>query len=166
MENKEQLAKATALDRIVNYETYIPSMNNNELIAIINSLESDEEVAAALTELSIRDTKTAAPLCSKIVAENLGDEFLQAVAFNLLYEGDFEEAILIIAKRVAHAPATLLGAMMDSLSEDSLQPVGKSLSPAFLHSIAARYLELSDEDKERIVENYEWFQESFEDKLL
>lgn len=40
MENKEQIAKAAALDRIVNYETYISSMNNAQLIAIVISLEN------------------------------------------------------------------------------------------------------------------------------
>ncbi|MFD0678038.1 MULTISPECIES: hypothetical protein [unclassified Paenibacillus] len=166
MDNNDQLAKATALDRIVNYETYISSMKNDELIAIINHLENFEEVATALTELSIRAKETAAPFCSKILEENLGDEFLQAVSFNLLYEGDQEEAMVIVNKIVSHAPAALLGAIMDNLSTDSLQPVGKSLSTQFLKTIVDRYLELSDADKTRIQENYEWLQESYEDKLL
>lgn len=165
MENKERLAKATALDRIVNYETYISSMNNDELIAIIIRLESDEEAASALTELSIRDGEAAAYYCMKMLDENLGDDFLQAVAFSLLYECIPEQAMLIINKRVAHAPAALLGAMMDNLSADSLQPVGQSLSPAFLRSIKDRYSGLSDEDKERILDNYEWFKNSYGDKL-
>lgn len=52
------------------------------------------------------------------------------------------------------------------MSTDSLQPFGKSLSSEFLNSIVDRYSELSDADKKRILENYEWFQESYEDKLL
>ncbi len=54
---------------------------------------------------------------------------------------------------------------MDNLSTDSLQPFGESLSSEFLNAIVRRYLELSDVDKARIHENYEWFKESFEDKL-
>ncbi|MEK3722644.1 hypothetical protein [Paenibacillus sp. FSL H8-0034] len=166
MENKEQIAKAAALDRIVNYETYISSMNNAQLIAIVISLENYGEAASALTELSIRDKEKATPFCSKILEENLGDEFLQAVAFNLLYEGDQEKAMEIINKNVSSAPAALLGAIMDNLSTDSLQPLGQTLSSGLLNSIVDRYLELSNADKKRILENYEWFQESYEDKLL
>ncbi|WP_054024438.1 hypothetical protein [Bacillus sp. FJAT-28004] len=165
MENDKEIAKATALDRIVNYEIYISSMNNDQLIAIVNSLEDFEEVVTALTELSIRDMGKATPFCAKILEEHLGDEFLQAVAFNLLYEGDHEQAMKIVNKNVLSAPAALLGAIMDNLSTDSLQPFGKSLSSGFLHSIVDRYSELSDADKILILENYEWFQESYEDKL-
>ncbi|GGD60021.1 hypothetical protein [Paenibacillus nasutitermitis] len=166
MENNDPMVNATALDRIVNYEDYISGMNNDELMVIINRLEIFEEAAAALTELSIRDTEAAVPSCSKILAENLGDEFLQAVAFNLLYEGDAELAMEIIRKQVSHAPAALLGAMMDNLSTDSLQPVGQSLPSSFLRSVVDRYQALNDTDQERILENYEWFQESYKDKLM
>ncbi|NOU77035.1 hypothetical protein GC098_37710 [Paenibacillus sp. LMG 31458] len=166
MENNKQIEKAAALDRIVNYETHISSMNNDQLIAILNSLENFEEVAAALTELSIKDKEKAVPFCAKILEENLGDEFLQAVAFNLLYECDHEKAMEIVNKNVLSAPAALLGAIMDSLSSDSLQPFGQSLSSGLLNSIVERYLELSDADKKRILENFEWFEESYENKLL
>ncbi|WP_028549579.1 hypothetical protein [Paenibacillus sp. UNC451MF] len=166
MEDNKKIADATALDKIVNYDTYIPNMNNDQLIAIVNSLENFDEVATTLTELSIRDKDKAIPFCSKILEENLGDEFLQAVAFNLLYEGDHEKAMEIVNKNVLSAPAALLGAIMDNLSTDSLQPFGQSLSSGVLTSIIDRYLELSDADKKRIHENYEWFQESYEDKLV
>lgn len=96
MENDKEIAKATALDRIVNYESYISSINHDQLIAIVNSLEDYKKVAAALTELSIRDKEKATPFCYKILEENLGDEFLQAVTFHLLYEGDPEKAMEIV----------------------------------------------------------------------
>lgn len=166
MDNSKQIEKAEALDRIVNYETHISRMNIDSLIAIINSLESLEEAAAALTELSIKDKEKAKPFCAKILEENLGDEFLQAVAFHLLYECDHEKAMEIVNKHVVSAPAALLGAILDSLSADSLQPFGQSLSSGLLNSIVERYLELSDADQKRILENYEWFQESYESKLL
>ena len=55
---------------------------------------------------------------------------------------------------------------MDNLSADSLQPFGESLSSEFLYAIVRRYLELSDADKTRIRENYEWFKESYEEKIM
>jgi hypothetical protein len=166
MENKKQAEKAAALDRIVNYETYISNMDTDQLIAILNSLDNVEEVTTALTELSIKDKEKASPFCSKILEENLGDAYLQAVAFNLLYEDDPAKAVEIVNKQVGSAPAALLGAIMDSLSADSLQPQGQSFSSEMLKSIVDRYLDLSDADKERILDNYEWFQESYQSKLL
>ncbi|KOR87849.1 hypothetical protein [Paenibacillus solani] len=162
MDNKEL---ANALDRSENYETYIASMNNAELITIITKLDNLDEVTTALTELSIREKEAAVPYCLKILEEDLGDEFLQAVAFNLLYEGDHEVAKEIITKKLTNASTALIGAIMDNLSTDSLQPFGESLSSEFLNAILERYLELSDADKKRIHDNYEWFKESFEEKL-
>lgn len=166
MENKKQTEKAAALDRIVNYETFISRMDTDQLIAILNRLDNVEEVSTALTELSIKDKEKASPFCTKILEENLGDEFLQAVAFNLLYEDAPAKAVEIMNKQVGSAPASLLGAMMDCLSADSLQPRGQSISSEILQSIVHRYLDLNDADKNRILENYEWFQESYESKLL
>jgi len=122
-------------------------MNIDELIAVINSLENFDEVTTAMTELSIRDKELAGPLCINMLEENLGDEFLQAVAFNLLYEFDNQKAKEILTKKLIGAPTALLGAIMDNLSADSLQPFGESLSSEFLNRIVKRYLELSDADK-------------------
>lgn len=164
MENNKELAKA--LDRTINYDIYITNMNNDELLTIINSLENFDEVSTALTELSIRENEIVAPYCFKILEESLGDEFLQAVAFNLLYECNQEKATEIVNKNLLSAPAALLGAIMDNLSTDSLQTFGKSLSSEFLKSIVNRYLDFNDADQKRIFENYDWFQESYKDKLL
>jgi len=162
MDNKDL---ANALDRSANYEAYIASMNNAELITIITNLNNLDEVTTALTELSIREKEVALPYCLKILEEDLGDEFLQAVAFNLLYEGDHEKAKEIITRKLTNASTALIGAIMDNLSTDSLQPFGESLSTEFLNAILERYLDLSDADKERIHDNYEWFKVSFEKKL-
>ncbi|GIO91378.1 hypothetical protein [Paenibacillus lactis] len=139
-------------------------MNNAELITIITNLDNLDEVTTALTELSIREKEVALPYCLKILEEDLGDEFLQAVAFNLLYEGDHEKAKEIITRKLTNASTVLIGAIMDNLSTDSLQPFGESLSTEFLNAILERYLDLSDADKERIHDNYEWFKVSFEKK--
>lgn len=156
---------AKALDRSINYETYIQKMNVEELIGLIDSLENLDEVTTALTELAIRDKELAKFHSLKILESDMGDEFLQAMAFNLLYEADNEKAKETANSKLTKAPAALLGAIMDSLASDSLQPFGKSLSPSFLKTIQQRYLELTDSEKKRISENYDWFKESFEEKL-
>ncbi|MGZ7440992.1 hypothetical protein [Paenibacillus sp. TH7-28] len=61
------LEKCSSFDRTVNPELYITSMNNDELITIVNGLEDFEEVSFALTELSIRDTKIVSLYCWEIM---------------------------------------------------------------------------------------------------
>lgn len=163
MENLDELAKA--LDRTANPEQYISGMQNDELMAILNAMENLDEVTIALTELSIRDAKIVSPYCLRILEENLGDEFLQAVAFHLLYDSDQEKALNIVNQKLRNIPAAWLGAIMDSLSTDRLQPLGESFTSGFLKSIEGRYREFNDTDKKRILENYEWFKESYEERL-
>ncbi|PYE42104.1 hypothetical protein HUB98_07195 [Paenibacillus barcinonensis] len=162
MDNKDL---ESALDRLDIEGKNIENMNNAEIIAIITDLVDLDEVTTALTELSIRDKEVAVPHCLKILKEDLGDEFLQAVAFNLLYEVDQEKAKEIISQKLTNSSTALIGAIMDNLSTDSLQPFGESLSSEFLNAILERYFELSDAEKERIHDNYEWFKESFVKKL-
>ncbi|RIX60099.1 hypothetical protein D3P08_00455 [Paenibacillus nanensis] len=148
-----------------NHKTYIESVNNDELIVIIHQLEDLDAVTTALTELSIRDQELVVPQCLRILEEDLGDEFLQAVAFHLYYELDNEKAKEIIIRKLKGASPALLGAIMESLSADSLQPFGKALSFEFLSAVVGRYLTLSEDDKTRIRDSYEWFKESYANKL-
>ncbi len=157
--------EAEILDRMVNHEPYLKKMSNEELIDIFNKFENYDEVSTALTELSIRDKYVIIPLCQKIFTENLGDEFLQAVAFNLLYDGDREKAIKMVDTIVEQVPAIVLGSIMDNLSTDSLQEFGRTLSIKILQSIVNRYIDLSETEKEKVSENWKWFKESYQDKL-
>lgn len=94
MDRNDEIARV--LDRNVNPEMYITSMKNDELSMIINDLENFEEVSIALTELSIRNKELVLPHCLKLLEGNFGDEFLQAVAFNLLYESDYGKAMAVV----------------------------------------------------------------------
>ncbi|NUU78027.1 hypothetical protein [Paenibacillus xylanilyticus] len=87
------------------------------------------------------------------------------MAFNLLYEVDNEKAWQIVNSKLTNASAALLGAIMDSLASDSLQRFRRSLPSTFLKTVQLRYLELTDSEKKLISEHYDWFKESFEEKL-
>lgn len=149
----------------INYEEYVKNVSNDELIDTIEKMGDYERVTIALTELAIRDNSISSPLCCKIVGESLGDEYLQAVAFNLLYEFDGNKAVELVNNKLDQVSVALLGAIMDNLSMDSLQQFGKELSTEFLRSVQNRYLNLPDNDKKRINENYEWFIQSYSDRL-
>ncbi|WP_355323471.1 hypothetical protein [Paenibacillus jiagnxiensis] len=154
-----------SLDRLIDYEIYIKNLSTNDLVELIKRLENYEEVSSALTELSQRDKTILIPLCHNILRADLGDEYLQAIAFNLLYTSDREKAMEVIKAKLESVSSSVLGEIFDNLSADSLQPFGISLSSEFLQSLADRYLDFSDDDKKRIHENYEWFKESYKDKL-
>lgn len=141
-------------------------MDNEGLISVITGLEDMEEVTNALTELAIRDREIVGPYCLAILEEDWGDEYLQAVAFHLLCEADDEKAKTLLTQKLLSAPAALLGEIMDKLSVDRFQPYGESLSADFLQSVAGRFSELGEDGQTRIRKNYEWFKESYKDKLL
>lgn len=162
---KDDIA-AEILDRIVNNESFLKRMPDNELIKIAKSLEDYDEASNALTLLSIMGNKAVIPLCRKILLENLGDQFLQAISINLLYESNCEEAVEIIRSNIEQVSASVLGAIMDNLSVDSLQQFGKTISPEIIQSVQKRYKELSDSERERISDNYEWFKKSYSDKIM
>lgn len=154
-----------SIERVINPETFIQNMPTSDLIELIKSLENYEEVSYALTELSQRDKTSLISLCQNILLSDLGDEYLQAIVFNLLYNSDSEKALEVVNVKLDSVSISVLGEIFDNLATDSLQPIGISLSPDFLRSIVNRYLEFNDAEKKRIFENYEWFKESYEEKL-
>ncbi|MFB5681416.1 hypothetical protein ACE3NQ_10885 [Paenibacillus terreus] len=154
-----------SLDRLIDYGIYIKNLSTSDLVELIKRLENYEEVSSALTELSQRDKTILIPLCHNILQAELGDEYLQAIAFNLLYTSDREKAMEWVKVKLESVFTSVLGEIFDNLSTDSLQPFGLSLSSEFLQSLADRYFDFSDDDKKRIYENYEWFKESYKDKL-
>ncbi|WP_410770432.1 hypothetical protein [Fontibacillus sp. BL9] len=82
---------AKALDSAENYETYIASMNNDELIAIITNLENFDEVTTTLTELSIRDEKIVGLYCLEILENDLGMSFFKRLPLICFMESTKKE---------------------------------------------------------------------------
>lgn len=165
MENREQFL--SVLDRDSDSEFYFNNLTEEQLLEIIRSMNDFDDVGSALTELSARGLqKDLVEQSSKILEKNLGDEFLQATAFNLLYTKNAEQAVKIVKLRNSDLSPSLLGEIMNSLASNSAQPFENSLSREFLHSIADIYSDLDNEDKNRISDDYEYFKEKYKSKLL
>lgn len=163
--DKRSIDIASAVDRIVNFEHYIGRMTEHELAEIVLRMENEEEATCALTELSSRNSAVVSSLSHTILAESLGDEYVQAMALHLLYNGDREKAMLFINDMPEEVPAAVLGTIMDCLSADSLQPFGRHLPRELLLSVAGRYDGLSETERQRIADHYEWFAASYSERL-
>lgn len=152
----------TVLDRDADPEFYFKNLPDEKLIEIVEDLNDYDDASSALTEISIRNKKNAAAdYCFKILKENLGDEFLQATAFNLLFNSDIKKAVEIIETRKSDASVSLLGEIMNNLASNSLQPLAASLSQELLKSIVDRFSEFSSKDQEHIFEEYQYFTENY-----
>jgi hypothetical protein len=157
----------TVIDRDADSEFYFTHLSDDELLDIVNKMEDFEDVSNSLTELSKRNhDEIVAQQSFKILEDNLGDQYLQAEAFGLLYNRNKEKALKIINKRLSNVSVSLLKEMISNLAMDSSQPFGKSLPPEFLESIVRRYSNLSVDDKDSMFEDYELFKENFKNKLL
>lgn len=163
METSEQ--NLTVLDRDADPEFYFKNLTDDELRNIVEDLNDFDDVSSALTELSARDKKDEViKFSDKILEENLGDEFLQESAFNLLYATDAEKGVKIIGLRTPDASPALLAEMMNSLASNSLQPFENSLPNSLFKSIVDRFSNFDGEDQERIYDDYEYFIEKYKDK--
>lgn len=161
--NKQNL---TVLDRDADPEFYFENLSDDELTSIIENLNDFDDASNALSELSLRNNwEEVIKHSVKILEENLGDEFLQASAFNLLYTTDVEKAVKIIEARKSDASPSLLGEIMNNLASNSLQPFENSLPKVLFKSIADRYSDFDGEDQERISDDFEYFMEKYENKF-
>ena len=161
--NRQEL---TVLDRDSDPTFYFKNLTDDKLVKTVENLEDYDDVSSALTELSVRNRNDEVTKHTfKILRENLGDEFLQATAFNLLYDNDVQKAVRIVEIRNSDALSSLLGEIMNSLASNSLQPFESSLSKEFLKSIVSRFSDFDSESQENIYDDYEYFVENYKNKL-
>ena len=87
--------------------SYIKSLSTSRLVEIINNVEGYEETQEAITELKNRDVILALELGSKIITNNLGDDYLQGYVFGLMYHINPKETLKCLLLR-KEAPGIVL----------------------------------------------------------
>lgn len=164
METSQQ--NLTILDRDADPEFYFENLTDDQLINIVEALNDFDDVSSALTELLSRNRQNEViEYSDKILKENLGDEFLQASAFNLLYTSDAEKAVKIIEFRKSDASPALLAEIMNNLAGNSSQPFENSLANDLFKSIADRFSDFDSEEQERILDDFEYFTKKYKTKF-
>ena len=138
-----------------------------ELIQIIEIMGDYDEVADALIELKHRKNDKVFSMLNKIIREQLGDVYLQAMAFELLYQINFEEALTLLNEKINEFDPYILASAMDCLSEDS-EVIDIKLVEDIVKKLLQRSKsrELDDTHLGQVVrEAIDWFKESYGPKL-
>jgi hypothetical protein len=149
----------------MNMDVNFEKLNDNELIEILDRLNNYEEAASALTELKARSNEIYLMYAQRILINSLGDEFLQASAFEKLYDGKREEAVDILRICLDKFPIAVLAAAMDSLTVDGFEELEPIVSSDLLKSLAAKYESFGRFEKELYSSSFEWFKETFKNQL-
>ena len=81
--------------------------------------EDFEQASDGLVELERRDKRRAAAVSSRILEDRIGDVYYRAFAFEMLYSAALGDAVDYIEEHARTAEVYVLGAMIESVTEDS-----------------------------------------------
>lgn len=145
----------------------IEKMSNQEIEAVVKSMENYEEVEDALEELIRRREDKFIAISRKIVEDKLGDIYLQARVFELIYNEDLKCAIELLEKNMDNLDSYVIACAMDCLSEDS------NIVDLMMVSGVVKKLLMKCDDIQtgntsignNIKESIEWFKNSYGTKV-
>ena len=136
-------------------------MKEKELISTIESLENYEEVSSALFDLERISPVKAKELAEKILREQLGDVYLQAVAFYVFYSAASSEALVYAKNNFENFPIYVLGAVVEQITEESgVYEENKELQ-TFVGDLKVFLQSRNKADMESIKESLDWFYETY-----
>lgn len=138
-----------------------------ELIRTVECLEDYEEASAALIEIKQRTPAICANLAFHILDKALGDRYLQAFAFGMLYSTDRNRAFSWMRQHASNCDAYVFGSILTSIGIDAglLEEVPElsEMVRMLRHVIAARTSDPSA-DRERWKEGLGWFERGYREK--
>lgn len=136
-------------------------MEIDALVAAVVEIDSYQEASAALVSLLQLDKTRAQELAQGILANDIGDVYFQATAFDVLYTASKFTGVDYICRHAASAEPYLLGAMLSAVAEDSGTLEGvDDLMRAVSCLRAALRLRPADE-LAKISSKVNWFNETY-----
>lgn len=92
--------------------------NDNDLKQLVLDFKDPFIATSALTELSIRQSDLISDLSDTILNSNLGDKYLQSIAYKSLYEFDQAKAIEYIKNNYAKCDKRILLSILETIVTD------------------------------------------------
>lgn len=145
----------------------IEEMSNQEIEAIVESMENYEEVEDALEELIRRREEKSIAISKKIVEDKLGDIYLQARVFELIYNEDLRCAIELLDKNMDDLDSYVIACALDCLSEDS-NIIDLMMVSGVVKKLLIKIDDIQTADTSignNIKESIEWFKNSYGTKV-
>lgn len=131
---------------------YLKDMSVNELVDIIRKMIDFEETEKALSILKRRDPGKALELGIDIIKNNKGDDYLQAIAWGILFFKNKERMIQVLEEREANIEKALLDDVIKDMVRcyDELKHLKGT---PFAERIKSTYEALSDYERSRMTWN-------------
>jgi hypothetical protein len=139
----------------------VHELSDKELEKLISEIIDIEEAPSALNELYERDIELSMALGKNILEKSLGDEYLQAVVVEFIFNHDKRYIVDFVECRITTIDYYVYGCILDCLSVESTQPFGKNLSNQFLRTIFNKYNTYDEDKKSKINDKYTWFLDSY-----
>ena len=143
---------------------YIKDLSTKELVYIIKNILGFEETGYALSILEERDFDKALELGSDNIKNDKGDDYLQAIAWDIFFDKNEENMIQVLLEREARIGKELLDDVINDmvLGYDKLKYLKGT---PFVELVNSSYDALSDDEKSKMTWNkyvqfYEMYFES------
>jgi hypothetical protein len=136
---------------------YIRDISTEELINIIEKKFDMDVTIEAMIELSDRDEKKTLELGMKLLKNNEGDTYFQAMIFDIIYNFDYCKVIECLIGRNNNIEAYLIGHIMEIMAIRG----EKDLYSGYINFIIKQYCLLDANEKNKITEQYNNFVDEF-----
>lgn len=145
--------------------TNISDLSNEELITLIVEQLDIEIVPDAIQELYTRNKLQAINFANNILIHDLGDIYLQASIVPFLFSHDLNNFINYLNRSFYQINYYVFASILDCFSEEAYQHFGENLNIDILNKLKYQYCCYSQDEKQKIKENYNWFSISYSYKL-
>ncbi len=135
---------------------YLQNLNENELIQIINEMLDFEEVTKALMILVEQNMEKTIELGYAIIAENKGDDYLQATTWDITFQEDSKRMMEALEKRKDDIGKVLLNDIIEELGVKKIY-----VKKEIINKIENRYLYFHNENNEEFRCDYKEFYQMY-----
>lgn len=136
---------------------YIRDKSTEELINIIEKKIDMDVTVEAMIELSDRDERKTLELGIKLLKNNEGDTYFQAMIFDIIYSFDYCKVLECLIGRKDNIEAYLIGHIMEIMAIRG----EKEVHSGYINYIIKQYCLLDANEKNKIAEQYNDFVDEF-----
>lgn len=136
---------------------YIRDKSTEELITIIEKKLDMDVTVEAMIELSDRDERKTLELGIKLLKNNEGDTYFQAMIFDIIYSFDYCKVLECLIGRNDNIEGYLIGHIMEIMAIRG----EKDLHSGYINYIIKQYCSLDANEKNKIAEQYNDFVDEF-----
>jgi len=139
--------------------------SDRELVEFIQNIEDIAEIPSAIRELQKRDNNYAIRLSKNILEANSGDKYLQAGIISIIFDCDKKYVLDFLKNNMERLDVYLFAEIIECITIECFQPFGLTMPEELLRDLVKRYNLYNEKEKALIIEKFNWFVNSYENKI-